>query len=42
MLQFLTSWQVLLGMAMVLMALALLIEPAIPTGPNGQFTEVAD
>jgi hypothetical protein len=31
MLQFLTSWQVLLGMAMVLMALALLIEPAIPS-----------
>jgi hypothetical protein len=42
MLQFLTSWQVLLAIATLLMALALLIEPAIPTRPDGQFTEVAE
>jgi hypothetical protein len=42
MLQFLTSWSVLLGLAMVLRALALLIEPAIPSRPNGQLTEVAE
>lgn len=40
MLQFITIWPVLLGMAVVLLALALLIEPAIPARPNGQFTEV--
>ena len=42
MLQFLASWPVLLGAAIVLMALALLIEPAVPARPDGQVTEVAD
>lgn len=41
-LQFLTSWSVLLGLAIVLMALAFLIEPAIPFRTNGQLTEVAE
>jgi hypothetical protein len=39
MLQLLTSWPVLFGAAMVLMALALMIEPAIPSRPHGQGTE---
>jgi len=42
MLQFLTSWPVLLGVATVLMALALMIEPAIPSRANGQGTEGAE
>jgi hypothetical protein len=42
MLQFLTSWPVLLGAAMVLVALALLIEPAVPARPDGQITEAAE
>jgi hypothetical protein len=42
MLQFLTSWPVLLGAAMVLVALALLIEPAVPARIDGQTTEVAE
>ena len=42
MLQFLTSWQVLLAIATLLMAIALLIEPAIPVLPDGQFIEVAE
>jgi hypothetical protein len=42
MLQFLTSWPVLLWVAMALMALALLIDPAIPSRPDSQFTEVAE
>jgi hypothetical protein len=42
MLQFLTSWSVLLGLAIVLMALAFLIEPAMPSRPNGQLIEVAE
>jgi hypothetical protein len=41
MLQFLTSWPVLLGVAMVLMALALLIEPAVPAHPDGSI-EIAE
>lgn len=39
MLQILTSWQVLLAVATLLMAIALLIEPAIP---DGQFIEIAE
>lgn len=42
MLQFLTSWPVLLAVAAALMALALLIEPAIPARPDGQFAEVTE
>jgi hypothetical protein len=42
MLQFLTSWPLLLAVAAVLMALALLIEPALPARPDGQFSEVAE
>jgi hypothetical protein len=42
MLQFLTSWPVLLAVAAVLMALALLTEPAVPARLDGQFTEVAE
>jgi hypothetical protein len=42
MLQFLASWPVLLGAAIILMALALLIEPAVPARPDGQFNEVAE
>jgi hypothetical protein len=42
MLQFLTSWQVLLAIATLLMAITLLIEPAIPARPDGQFIEVAE
>jgi hypothetical protein len=41
-LQLLTSWLLLLAVAAVLMALALLIEPAIPARPDGQLTEVAE
>jgi hypothetical protein len=42
MLQFLTSWQVLFVIATLLMAITLLIEPAIPARPDGHFTEVAE
>jgi hypothetical protein len=42
MLQFLTSWQVLLVVSSILMAIALLIEPVAPARPDGQFTEVAE
>jgi hypothetical protein len=42
MLQFLASWPVLLGAAIILMALALLIEPAVPARSDGQLTEVAE
>ena len=42
MLQFLASWQVLLAVAITLMAIALLTEPAAPARPNGLFTEVAE
>ena len=42
MLQFLASWPVLYGVAALLMALALLIEPAIPARLDGQFSEVAE
>lgn len=42
MLQFLTSWPLLLLVAWVLMVLALMTEPAIPSRPIGQFTEVAE
>jgi hypothetical protein len=42
MLQFLTSWQVLLAIATLLVAITLLIEPAVPAGPDGQFIEVAE
>ena len=42
MLQFLTSWPLLLAVAAVLLALALLIEPALPARPDGQLTEVAE
>jgi len=42
MLQFLTSWPVLLGAAMVLVALALLIEPAVPARSDGHTTGVAE
>jgi hypothetical protein len=42
MLQFLASWPVLYGVAALLMALALLIEPATPTCLDGQFAEVAE
>jgi hypothetical protein len=42
MLQFLASWPVLLAVAAALMALALLIEPAIPARLDGQFSEVAE
>jgi hypothetical protein len=40
----LTSWQVLLAIASVLMAIALLIERAIPARlrPDGHFIEVAE
>jgi hypothetical protein len=41
MLQFLTSWPVLMAVAMAILALAFLIEPAIPARPDGSFTEVA-
>ena len=41
MLRFLTSWQVLLTIATLLMAIALLIEPAVPARPDGQSVEVA-
>ena len=42
MLRILTSWQVLLAVATLLMAIALLIEPAIPARPDGQFIKVAE
>ena len=42
MLQFLTSWPVLMALAMAILALAFLIEPAIPARPDGSFTEVAE
>jgi hypothetical protein len=42
MLQFLTSWQVLLAFATLLMGIALLIEPAVPAHPDVQFIEVAE
>jgi hypothetical protein len=42
MLEFLTSWQVLLVVATLFMAIALLIEPGIPARPDGQFIEVAE
>ena len=42
MLQFLTSWPVLMALAMAILALAFLIEPAIPARPHGSFTEVAE
>jgi hypothetical protein len=42
MLQFLTSWPVLMAVAMAILALAFLIEPAIPARPDGQFIEVAE
>jgi hypothetical protein len=42
MLQFLNSWQVLLAIATLLMAIALLIEPAVPARTDGQFIEVAE
>jgi hypothetical protein len=42
MLQFLASWPVLLGAAIILMALALLIEPAVPARSDGPLTEVAE
>jgi hypothetical protein len=42
MVQFLTSWQVLLAIATLLMAIALLIEPAVPALPDGRFIEVAE
>jgi hypothetical protein len=40
MLQFLTSWPVLLAVAAPLVAFGLLIEPAIPARPVGQFAEL--
>jgi hypothetical protein len=42
MLQFLTSWPVLMAVAMAILALAFLIEPAIPARPDDSFTEVAE
>jgi len=42
MLQFLTSWPVLMAVAMAILALAFLIEPATPAHPDGSFTEVAE
>jgi hypothetical protein len=42
MLQFLTSWPVLMAVAMTMLALAFLIEPAIPARPDGSFTEIAE
>jgi hypothetical protein len=35
MLQFLTSWPVLMAVAMAILALAFLIEPATPAHPDG-------
>jgi hypothetical protein len=43
MLQFLTSWSVLMAVAMAILALAFLIEPGNPSSrPDGSFTEVAE
>ena len=42
MLQFFTSWPVLLILAWLLIVIALLIEPATPADPDGNFTEVAE
>jgi hypothetical protein len=42
MMQFLTSWPVLMAVAMAILALAFLIEPAIPARPDGSFAEVAE
>jgi|SoiMetStandDraft_2_1073263.scaffolds.fasta_scaffold510012_1 hypothetical protein len=36
------SWQVLFAVIATLMAIALLIDPAAPGRPDGQFTEVAE
>jgi hypothetical protein len=40
--QFLTSWPVLVAVAMLALTAAFLIEPAIPGRPDGQFTQVAE
>ena len=37
-----TSWPVQLAAAATLMAITLLIEPAVPARPDGQFAEVAE
>jgi len=42
MLQFITSWPVLLVLAWLLILFALLIEPASPVCPDGSFTEIAE
>ena len=42
MLQFFTSWPALMALAMAILALAFLIEPAISARPDGSFTEVAE
>jgi hypothetical protein len=42
MLQFFTSWPVLLVLTWLLILFALMVEPAIPARPDGSFTEVAE